>query len=128
MAHTFHGYPDIGFLESADQAYTELAQMQQMYDMNFNGWCDGIISKAKNIVENSFDFFPNPSDGLFYFNCETQSMDNLQVYDQIGKLVFSKKLSRENSGTLDLTNLAQGVYLLKLHGEDQTFVKKVLIK
>ncbi len=125
MAHTYHGYPNIGHLESADQAYIELAQIQQMYDMQFNGWCNDIAAGTEKLIKSSIVIFPNPNNGIFHVKSDNYQIDQVVIYDQLGKLI---KIIDFGNGLIDQVNLSDqptGVYVLKISSEANTFVEKI---
>jgi hypothetical protein len=85
-------------------------------------------------VRNEMNIFPNPTSGnvtirvLHSFTGEV----NANVYDAIGKLVFSKteKLTvQENTFMLSLDNFVDGMYLLELQTNSESYSTKInLIK
>lgn len=83
-----------------------------------------IITSQKQINENSFTLFPNPTNGTV-----TISLDNLGVhsnfndakiecFDISGKLVFNTKATFPNT-QLDFSFLDNGVYLISIAGHYQ---------
>jgi hypothetical protein len=60
-------------------------------------------------VANNIKMYPNPTNGIF--TIETQEVSTVEVFDMIGKKVYSNKLS-VGSSTIDLSNYTNGIYLL----------------
>ena len=60
-------------------------------------------------VANNIKMYPNPTNGIF--TIETQEVCTVEVFDMIGKKVYSNKLS-VGSSTIDLSNYTNGIYLL----------------
>ncbi len=79
------------------------------------------IYSSLGLAENNglgITIFPNPSDGKFSLDIISgvSSVINLTVYSPLGIVVYAEqdvKLSGKLQKTLDLSNLAKGVYLLK---------------
>ncbi|TNJ43818.1 T9SS type A sorting domain-containing protein [Tamlana fucoidanivorans] len=82
-----------------------------------------------NVGEYNKDFikiYPNPT-SLGYINIENtdQSRLEISVFDLLGKAMMSKSLI---DGKLDISGLKSGVYLLKISKEENTEIKKLVIK
>jgi Secretion system C-terminal sorting domain len=128
MAHTYHGYSGLNNLESVDQAYIELAQMQQMYDMQFEGWCNYIVTETQELTSSAIEVFPNPSNGLINIKSEDYFIENVEVYDQLGKLVLASDFNHQYFGKIDLSNSTSGIYMLKINSAEKVIIRKVLIQ
>ncbi|MEK7253507.1 MAG: T9SS type A sorting domain-containing protein, partial [Bacteroidota bacterium] len=71
------------------------------------------LSAAGEVAEVAVRVFPNPTNGQVFIEAEIPGAVRLQVFDAAGRLV----LSEEKSGlpcSLDLADLAEGMYLLKM--------------
>ncbi len=69
--------------------------------------------------------FPNPASGLVTFS--TNKNTSVSIFDISGKMVYSFALNAA-SMPIDLSKLGSGVYLVKYHNAQQSFVKKLIIK
>jgi len=67
----------------------------------------------------SFKVFPSPSNGFF----EIQGSDI--IYIEINSL-SGKNIYRGNSKSIDISNQANGPYLISIHAKDKTIVKKIV--
>lgn len=65
--------------------------------------------------------FPNPTNGIVTVSNDG-SIENLTVYDQVGRLVIHKN----STNTIDLTDLSNGVYLVKGEIATQAFTQKII--
>jgi trimeric autotransporter adhesin len=91
-----------------------------------------------NVLENSNEFnlslYPNPatSELNISFNLEKVSHVNLQLYNSLGQLVKTisdKKLhAGENKINFSTETLPAGVYYLQLKVDEETVIRKVIIK
>ncbi|MCB0380210.1 MAG: T9SS type A sorting domain-containing protein [Flavobacteriales bacterium] len=88
-------------------------------------YLDAIVSVNENIVNDSkINIYPNPSSGKIYFN-NTSIQYEIHVFDMYGKIVF--ELPKGNHKDIDLSNLPNGVYLIKLSNENQSQIDKIII-
>ncbi|MXN89871.1 T9SS type A sorting domain-containing protein [Flavobacterium sp. Sd200] len=79
---------------------------------------DALSTNKPGLEPKTFVVFPNPSEtGIVYFN----RVADVEVYDYSGKLIKSAKQAL----TLDTTNMASGIYLVKT---SEGIVKKLVIK
>ncbi|OAZ02872.1 T9SS type A sorting domain-containing protein [Flavobacterium succinicans] len=74
---------------------------------------------------------PNPSDGNFktIVNLENNSAINIRLFSSVGELITQKKDSGKKKYELDFTtSLQSGMYILVLETEQQSLVKKIIVK
>lgn len=76
---------------------------------------------------NGVSIFPNPSnDGLFTINF--QSSNNIKVINTLGVTVYDEKIeSGENSKNIDLSTLANGVYIVYVIDGNKSTKHKIII-
>lgn len=97
----------------------------------FSGFTAG--SNAENLgdqVMTDVSIYPNPTTGLLNIRIPTETAgkaDKLIVTDLNGSVIEEININR-NSHTLDVSNLAKGVYLLNIHGERGVLVKKFIVQ
>ncbi len=73
-----------------------------------------VITQNKSSSSTTVKIYPNPSDGVFYFNLnELVDAESWKVYDLNGKVILSKHLDKR-SGVIDLGDYQAGVYLLQI--------------
>ena len=73
----------------------------------------------------SFKMFPNPVNGdKIYFNTSVDS--RVSIYTVLGKLVQSSKVTKTKN-SIDISQFAKGIYLVKINSGKQ-FISKKLIK
>jgi endonuclease I/chitodextrinase len=72
-----------------------------------------------------FKMFPNPTDGnILYFRL-TEDV-SIEIYTILGKLVTSATVTQSKKN-VDISNLSQGIYIVKIKAGDE-FITKKLIK
>jgi hypothetical protein len=76
-------------------------------------------------VANNIKMYPNPTNGIFAI--ETQEDSTVEVFDMIGKKVYSNKVS-VGSSNIDLSNYTNGIYLLTVTNQKGNLNTFKLIK
>lgn len=86
--------------------------------------CTGIESSDK--IATDLIAFPNPFST--FFNLENTSEEPLEIniYDQLGKLVQNLKIEAKNKMTIETENWNRGLYFIHLQLSDKKFVKKII--
>lgn len=84
-----------------------------------------ITTGIKNNTLTTASLFPNPSTGLLNIN-NIEAVSTVEVYNVIGDKVYSNKLDKGNNA-IDLSNLANGSYFVKINSNNGTTTKKVVI-
>ncbi len=92
--------------------------------------CTGIHDP---IPANSVSIFPNPSNGLMTLklNADLDKNSSITISSVTGVTIFSKSLNKTNRGDqleIDLGNLSDGLYFLKLETSSGTLMKKIMIR
>ncbi|MEY5048795.1 MAG: hypothetical protein RLZZ175_2154 [Bacteroidota bacterium] len=67
----------------------------------------GELTAIENSTKTNLNLYPNPTSGIIQIS---QNVDNVEVYNVLG----NKELSVSNVNTIDLSNLENGVYLVKI--------------
>ncbi len=118
----------------------------QFSDLN-NGWSGGFNQSATvggifkwgsvrtpggvgmnaNKVEN-FQVYPNPSNGTFYVRANVTGSSSIKVMDVTGRVVFSKEYPTQSLllTSFDLSNQAQGVYMVEVREGSNISVQKIV--
>ena len=82
------------------------------------------ISKLANNQKDNIVVFPNPVRTVLTIKADAKY--NFTIYDLTGKVVLSKKMTR-NLQSFDLSNLNQGIYLIKFY-DGKKIINKTIIK
>ena len=80
--------------------------------------CSNILS-VDNVFSDNLRVYPNPTNGYVNFN---MSLDVINVYDLSGKNVLKKT----NSETINLENLKNGIYIIKVISDENYNVIKII--
>jgi hypothetical protein len=86
------------------------------------------LNTVTNLLnEDSFFSFPNPTSNIISITNNLKSGENfpLEIFDINGKKVLEKTVTGENEEIhLDVSHLSNGIYIYKLKGMTNKFVKK----
>ena len=84
----------------------------------------------ENAVNDYFNVYPNPSNGLFFIEYEFNKMigNSIEIYDLTGKLTFTQKLT-ESKGQInvDLQQYPKGLYLIRKINGNKIYSYRVSI-
>ena len=84
------------------------------------------ISDLTNSEDGVF-ISPNPSDGIFVVNMNKNGFSKISVYDETGRIVFNEALAMGMKyKAINLSEVASGIYMLKLTGEKDSFIQKII--
>ncbi len=88
-------------------------------------------SKLKNegLSKYIFEIYPNPASDYLRIRklSEEEETYSLQFSNSIGSYVWEQKLTNQKVTEIDISNLKDGLYLLKLHGVNSIFSYKIII-
>jgi hypothetical protein len=77
--------------------------------------------------ENGVFISPNPSDGIFMVSMNKNSFNKISVYDETGRIVFNESLAiGMQYKAINLSDVAPGIYMVKLTGEKKPFIQKIV--
>jgi hypothetical protein len=73
--------------------------------------------------------FPNPSTGMFVMTLiKPDQQTDIEIYNCLGKLVFSKRIRDKTSEIIDLSGQSKGIYLVKSWTDGKVFKQKITIE
>lgn len=87
---------------------------------------DCSTASVKEISFYNIDVYPNPASNVINFRSEF-TIDNLSVLDLMGRTV-KEQISNNKESSLDVSDLAKGVYLVKLTSGEKEAVTKFIKK
>ena len=73
--------------------------------------------------------YPNPTQGMLTIDFNNRTPRSIKLYDHAGRLLYEQDMTMSygHKVNVDLSALSNGIYLLKLHTDQETVVKKVVI-
>ncbi len=81
----------------------------------------------EDLVGNEFTIQPNPSAGFVTLLGAAYTDMNIQLINASGRLVYDQTHTFEGSTQLDFTDLAAGVYFIRLNNNNMTAIKKLVL-
>lgn len=98
-------------------------------------YCDSVtvlsVGQEELLLSNSLSLYPNPTNGVLNINLSASLATDahLNVFSTVGQLVISEQLQLQagpNNGTVDMSALPAGVYLVELQAGKQRIMKRVI--
>lgn len=88
---------------------------------------DGTLA-TQNFELNNIAVYPNPSAGIFNIALGTFTPEKITVYDLSGKVILTEEnvTISDSNYSLNLSNVATGIYFVKIASEDQSVVKRII--
>ena len=80
----------------------------------------------EQVLNNIISVYPNPNNGDFVIETSTVQNKLVQLYDVTGNVVFEKAIEGLKN-TINTSNLANGIYTLKISGVNGISTKKLVI-
>lgn len=71
--------------------------------------------------------YPNPSNGTFYISSPAIKINEILIYDAVGKLVYQMEV-KDYQQELKLRDLPKGNYYLKLQTDNHNLMKKIELR
>jgi hypothetical protein len=91
------------------------------------GGIENPASVDDNNLQNQFEVYPNPTDGIVQVSTTEADPFNVAVYDVAGKEVLRKSEQRSNA-TLNLKGLSSGVYAVTISSNGKLHSEKVVLR
>ncbi|PQV49014.1 putative secreted protein (Por secretion system target) [Jejuia pallidilutea] len=85
----------------------------------------GVLSTKEAILENGFNIYPNPTEGMVYIKNKQSINATILIYDVRGSNLFNKIIDTSEI-QIDVSSLSKGIYLLKIQAENNQFVKRIV--
>ena len=71
-------------------------------------------------------FISNPVNDKLSIEGLTANIKQVSVYSLLGKQILSKEVEKQSTLNFDVSNLSSGMYLVKMQGDKDSFVKKIV--
>ncbi len=86
---------------------------------------DCMLSLEIKAAEGIMNAFPNPTNGNFTVSSKDNINGKVQLYNDLGQLVFEQAINGVNSKQIELKNVVPGIYQLKITSDGQVFSGKL---
>ncbi|NVO04208.1 MAG: T9SS type A sorting domain-containing protein [Bacteroidetes bacterium] len=87
------------------------------------------VSGINEFEGNNFSIFPNPTNGIFVIQLNSIcSKAEIEVFNAIGQIVYSKKIHNSDRQELNLNQIENGIYSIRITTSNSSVTKKVIIQ
>ncbi len=123
--------PAVGELIS-DGVYTVTLTAEDEYgntsECSFELTVESILGLDDNQLDSAISMYPNPTQSnVTISNSSNIALDKAAIYDTNGRLINTTDLSEmQQEKTIDVSNLATGVYMVQIQGENAITVKRLI--
>ena len=108
------------------------------YDMVVGNYSGGLgfylgdftVSIKENIISDVFNLYPNPAFDNFTIEVNKEldlSHTRLSIVNVVGEKVLEKSFTERHTATVNISNLAKGVYFVKISNEKYSYTKKIVV-
>lgn len=111
------------YLGTQQSKYT-IGGYVQVDDINFS---DVVTSEVKDLMETGIQVSPNPSSGLFTISNTFGTVQNIEIVNATGGIVYSAKINQHQQ-IVDLSEQPKGLYILHVSSNGNIYSKKLLIQ
>jgi len=81
---------------------------------------------ATDIQEQNLKIFPNPASELLFLECD-QPIREIDILNMAGQHIYSSRKMNLNSSAVNVADLEEGVYLIKVRLDNATLLRKVVV-
>ncbi len=118
------------------QTYATQVEGQYFDIVTING-CSSDTSNIIDVItgiriarQPSFEVFPNPARDFLFIKAKEKGILKIQVYSSEGIMIRTENISSWDPSqtiTIDIRNIASGIYILKVISESSSFTRRIVI-
>ena len=95
---------------------------KQLIAANLQAPCTQLVNVQENPVD--FNIYPNPSENDLVISWGNNSVATLEISNLLGQVLKTENVLNINTKTIDINDLPNGIYFVKLNNAKQMFVKQ----
>lgn len=92
-----------------------------------SGAVDCSIVNTTEILAANAQITPNPTQNTARITWENDAINNIEVYNVVGQLMFSQNTANQSELILNVSNFESGVYFVNLKTENQVMTTKLIV-
>lgn len=81
----------------------------------------------ENKLRKRIEIYPVPAKDYLFIGYENNKNINVKIYNLLGELVYEKEKSTVNKNKIDLSDLYNGIYFVKLQTDNKIITRKIII-
>lgn len=89
--------------------------------------CDSSNDVHETLNRSDLKIYPNPSNGAYHIKINNFSVYSVNVYNELGNLIFASTENKSDNFFLDLRERCQGIYFLIINTNKNNFIEKLSI-
>ena len=89
---------------------------------------DGTVGIKEANKNDQLKLYPNPSQGMIKVDNSSGAWNRLDVLDLQGRILFSEEALSKDIIDLQLSDLPNGTYLMRMEGDQMSTVQKFVVK
>ena len=91
--------------------------------------CEGCgQTKVADMEKKSINVYPNPATSTVNVKLVDNSQANIQLFNLVGQVVMSEQVNGQDLVTLNVNNLNNGIYMLKVNQNGKVYTSKVVVR
>ncbi|WP_223605847.1 T9SS-dependent M36 family metallopeptidase [Chryseobacterium sp. OSA05B] len=104
----------------------------QVEDFTVPAECDtaakSALTENGTSSKNNVSIYPNPAKNEIFIEANAKGSGFVKIYDVSGKLVKEDKVSLSEKSGVNISNLADGVYVVKVEGLGINLTEKIIVR
>jgi hypothetical protein len=81
----------------------------------------------ENSEQTDIKFYPNPASDKIYVDRNTENEIEVSISDLLGQEVASLTTSKEKKTEIDISDLKEGIYFLRIRSGTQSITKRMIV-
>ncbi|MDR6302205.1 M4 family metallopeptidase [Mesonia maritima] len=87
-----------------------------------------ILGLDEAILSDNLKVYPNPTNGLFTIESNSNENVTVEIIDLLGKKVRSAHSISKGTNKMNISDLNSGIYMLKFNSNQHQLIKKLIVK
>ena len=103
-----------------------------VYKFDSIGWAKMNLDITQDVAEiknYNFSIYPNPTKDIIHIEFKNSRFTNklIEIYNSNGQVVLSKKpVSSDNNIMINMSELSQGIYILRVQNDEEFSIKQII--
>ena len=86
----------------------------------------GTAIEQLQMTDYKLRIYPNPTTGQFTIQSEDLEIENVEIFDIVGRMQTMENRIENNEIVIDISHLSAGTYFIKIKTEQKVIIKKVI--